>query len=171
MLLASYKSTRPGLQGVANIAIRIRLRGLYSHSEIVFEPGDGVGHLMPDGTCDAGQDGSLWSVSSVAAERLPAWSRQRPGRIGGVRFKRIAFDKDRWDLVPVHRNPLEAATRAKAYEGAPYDWRLIVGYVSWLMPGSSTAWCCHEIAGYMLGIPNPHRLDPCSLHDVVQWSA
>ena len=46
MQLASYKSTRLGLQGIANRIIRLRLRGPYSHTEVVFEPGDGVDHLV-----------------------------------------------------------------------------------------------------------------------------
>ncbi len=65
MLLASYTSTRPGLQGVANRVIRLRLSGLYSHNELVFFPGDGVDHLMPDGTCEP-IDGAYWAWSSVA---------------------------------------------------------------------------------------------------------
>ena len=68
MLLAFYKSTRPGLQGVANRVIRLRLRSIYSHCEVVFEPQDGVGHLMPDGSCEPGPAGELWCASSVAAE-------------------------------------------------------------------------------------------------------
>ena len=79
MLLASYKSTRPGLQGLFNRIIRLRLRGQYIHSEVVFEPGDGVGHLMPDGSAAPGQEGSLWCASSVAAEALPElWLRMHP---------------------------------------------------------------------------------------------
>lgn len=69
MKLASYKATRPGLQGVANRLIRWRLRGPYSHNELVFEPGDGVAALMPDGTCAADARGALWCASSVAAEQ------------------------------------------------------------------------------------------------------
>ena len=64
MLLASYKSTRPGLQGLANVLIRLRLGGIYSHCELVFQPGDGVDHLMPDGTTAPDENGALWCVSS-----------------------------------------------------------------------------------------------------------
>lgn len=45
--------------GLGNVLIRLRLRGPYSHSEIVFEPGDGVDHLMPDGTCALDVTGAL----------------------------------------------------------------------------------------------------------------
>ena len=112
MLLASYKSTRPGIQGIANRIIRRRLRGQYSHSEIVFEPTDMVDALMPDGSA-APIDGALWCVSSVAAEKLPPWSQTRAGRFGGVRFKRIALSPDRWDFVRLRGDARLAAVRAR----------------------------------------------------------
>jgi len=163
MLLASYKSTRPGLQGVANRVIRWRLRGQYSHSEIVFEPTDGVDDLMPDGRADE-IDGSLWCVSSVAAERLPAWSDRRAGALGGVRFKRIALDPARWDLVQVQADALKAASLASLIKGAMYDWQQVAGYLSWLIPHKSDRWSCAEVCAYLMGMPDAWRFDPCSLH-------
>ena len=80
MKLASYTGTRPGVIGLGNILIRWRLKGDYSHNEVVFEPGDGVDHLMPDGTCASDADGALWCVSSTGLDRIPTWSRARPGR-------------------------------------------------------------------------------------------
>lgn len=170
MQLASYRGTRPGLQGIANRLIRLRLRGPYSHSEVVFEPGDGVDHLMPDGTCQPDAEGALWAASSVAAERLPAWSRTRAGRWGGVRFKRIPFDPDRWDLVPLRGNPQRAATRARLIEGQLYDWRGVAGFLAWPLGQASRRWTCHEACGLFAGIDQPWRLDPCALHQVVRWA-
>ena len=76
MQLASYVGTRRSLMGIGNRLIRLRLSGLKealktdasldqtvlraSHSEVVFEPGDGVDHLMPDGTCEPNAKGELW---------------------------------------------------------------------------------------------------------------
>ncbi len=79
MLLASYTGTRPGLQGLANRAIRFRLGGPYSHTELVFEPGDGVGraharrHVRSrrTGLCGAGR---AWRPS-----RCPCTRRAGPG--------------------------------------------------------------------------------------------
>lgn len=170
MKLASYRSTRPGLQGIANRLIRWRLRGPYSHSEIVFEPGDGVDGLMPDGSCAPDADGALWCVASVAAEHLPAWSARRSGRMGGVRFKRIALSPDRWDIVPLHTSPMRAAVRAGLIEGERYDWPAIAGFLSWLIPSSARSWTCHEACGLLMGIDQPERLDPCSLHRVAVWA-
>ena len=170
MLIASYKHTRPGLQGLFNRIIRLRLRGQYSHSEVVFEPGDGVAHLMPDGSAAVGQDGSLWCASSVAAEQLPALSPRRAGKSGGVRFKRIALDPDHWDLVRVDCDPVAAAQWFKAHEGELYDWQLILGFVSWVIPQKSQRWTCSESAAVVLGIreEDAWRFDPVNLHSASQ---
>ena len=164
MLLASYKSTRPGIQGIANLVIRWRLRGKYSHSEIVFQPGDVPGHLMPDGSTRPDEAGALWSVSSVAAERLPEWSKRRAGKLGGVRFKRIAFDGSRWDTVRVRdADPMDALVIARRMEGIGYDWAQVAGYASWLIPQDSDRVSCAELCATLLGHVDPWRADPCLL--------
>lgn len=164
MLLASYKSTRPGLQGLANVLIRLRLGGIYSHCELVFQPGDGVDHLMPDGTTAPDDNGALWCVSSVAAERLPAHSGRRAGRVGGVRFKRIALDRAHWDTVQLSRDPGYAAALACRVEGALYDWQLIAAFVAWFLPHKAARFTCSELVAALLRHPDPHRFDPCVLH-------
>lgn len=165
MRIASYKSTRPGLQGIANRLIRRRLRGPYSHNEVVFEPGDGVDHLMPDGTCAPDATGALWCASSVAAERLPEWSPRRAGSVGGVRFKRITIDPDRWDVRRVDRSPLEAAQWFKQHQGDLYDWQLIAGFLAWFIPHKASRRTCSEACAAALGMPDDDawRFDPCSL--------
>jgi hypothetical protein len=165
MLLASYKSTRPGLQGLANRAIRLRLRGPYSHTEVVFEPHDQVGCLMPDGTTAPGADGGLWCASSVAAERLPDYSPRRAGRSGGVRFKRIVLDPDRWDVRRVACSPAMAAQWFKDHEGELYDWQLILGFLAWLIPHKATRWTCSEACAAALAVPEDEawRFDPANL--------
>ncbi len=170
MQLASYHSTRPGWQGIANRLIRLRLRGIYSHNEIVFEPSDGVDQWMPDGTCQPDASGALWCVSSVAAERLPAWSKRRAGKVGGVRFKRIRIDPDRWHLQPLHGDPRVAALIARRDEGAMYDWQLIASFLAWLIPHKSARWTCSEFCAHLLGIHQPERIDPCVLHFVAAWA-
>lgn len=165
MLLVSYKSTRPGLQGIANRVIRWRLNGSYSHTELVFEPHDPVGHLMPDGTAARGADGSLWCASSVAAEALPVHSPRRAGKTGGVRFKRIALDTSRWDLQRVAANPVQAAQWFKQHEGELYDWQLVLGFVSWVIPHKAMRWTCSEACAAALRVPDDDawRFDPVNL--------
>lgn len=169
MLLASYTSTRPGLQGVANRLIRLRLRGSYSHSELVFEPGDGVGHLMPDGTCQPDAAGALWCGSSVAAEALPAHSPRRAGHAGGVRLKRIVLDPGHWDLQRVACSPLAAARWFAQHQGALYDWQLILGFLAWVVPHKSARWTCSEACAAALGVPEREawRLDPAVLRAAI----
>lgn len=171
MKLASYKATRPGLQGLFNRLIRWRFSGLYSHNEVVFEPGDGVDHLMPDGNCAPDADGALWCVSSVAMERLPAWSRYRAGKLGGVRFKRIVLEPAKWDLVRVVADPVHAAMYAVAHEGNPYSWRLIAKLASWLVSFKVTLQkTCSQVCAAMFGVPDVDawRFDPCTLHAAMQ---
>ena len=166
MKLASYKSTRPGIMGLGNILIRLRLRGIYSHSEIVFEPGDGVDHLMPDGTCAPDADGAMWCVSSTGLERIPAWSQRRAGKRGGVRFKRIVLS-DKWTLDPVS-NPEHAARWAVENEGRLYDWQLILGFLAWVIPHKRSRVVCSEACAEMLGLEDAWRFDPCALRAVVK---
>mgnify|MGYP000884967569 CR=1 FL=1 len=166
MLLASYKATRPGLQGIVNRVIRWRFNGVHSHSEIVFEPGDGVDDLMPDGTCAADAAGALWCVSAVAWEVLPAHSSYRPGKRGGVRFKRIVLDPHKWDLRPLPgHSALEAARLARRHEGEPYSWRLIARWVAWYIERATQTrqWACSTFCALLLGLREPDRYDPCLL--------
>lgn len=166
MLLASYKSTRPGLQGLANRIIRLRLRGPYSHTEVVFQPGDGVDGLMPDGTCEPDAHGALWCASSVAAEPMPSYSPRRVGRIGGVRFKRIVLNPAHWDVVPYRHGTVAAALWFSTRAGSLYDWQLILGFVAWFMPEKDGRYTCSEAAAAAGQYSEPWRLDPCLLHAV-----
>jgi hypothetical protein len=165
MKLACYTSTRPGVQGLFNRLIRWRLKGRVSHCETVFEPGDGVDACMPDKTCQPDAAGALWCASSVAWERLPAWSRYRPGKRGGVRFKRIVLDPSRWDVIPVSGSAGFAAAWAIDHEGEPYSWRLIAQGIAWLVAVATDGlqWVCSQACAAMLGYREPWRFDPCVL--------
>lgn len=169
MKLASYKSTRPGVLGLFNRLIRWRLSGCYSHCEVVFEPDDGVDHLLPDGNAQP-QDGAYWCASSVALERMPGWSHYRAGRIGGVRFKRIVLDPARWDLVDVPHCPGRAARWFIAREGHPYSWRLIAKFLAWMVRPIHRAaqYTCSSAAAGAFGHVDADawRFDPCLIHVV-----
>lgn len=167
MKLASYHGTRPGILGLGNILIRLRLRGPYSHSEIVFEPGDGVDALMPDGTCAPDADGALWCVSSNGLEHIPAWSPRRHGKRGGVRFKRIVLG-DKWHLRAVQQHPSVAAAWAVANQGRLYDWQLVLGFLAWVLPQKNSRVMCSEACAEMLGYSDAWRFDPCVLDSVVR---
>jgi hypothetical protein len=164
MKLASYKATRPGFQGLFNRLIRWRFDGAYSHTEIVFEPGDGVAHHMPDGTCQPDADGALWCASSVALERLPRWSKYRAGCIGGVRLKRVVLDPAKWDVQTVRADPAYAIAVYQKNEGHPYSWRLVAKFVAWAVAlRGTTQKYCSQICADMLGFEEGWRFDPCAL--------
>jgi hypothetical protein len=173
MKLASYIGTRKGLMGIGNVLIRLRLGGRESHSEIVFEPGDGVDHLMPDGTCQPDANGALWCCSSVGLERMPAWSKRRAGRIGGVRFKRIDVSGDHWAVDESRADALLAAQWASDNEGRLYDWQAIARYLLWVLPPKVSRGMCSEVCATMLGAPerDAHLFDPRLLRVVVKLGA
>ena len=171
MKLASYIGTRSGIYGLGNILIRLRLGGQESHSEIVFEPGDGpeVAALMPDGSLEPDANGALWCCSSVGLERIPAHSPRRPGRLGGVRFKRIVLSKS-WALDATGADPLRAAQWASLNQGRLYDWQSIGRYLLWILPSKASRGMCSEVCATMLGVPaeDAHLFDPRVLCAVVK---
>ncbi len=152
MLLASYTATRPGYQGLMNRLIRRRFGGKFfsdgeaSHSEVVFQPGDGVEKYMPDGTCEPDANGALWCASASAADHMPEHSPRRVGKIGGVRFKRINVNTEKWELAPSDHDPVAAAEFFVEHAGKPYDWSNILGFFSWLFSFAKEAtdhrWVC-----------------------------
>lgn len=168
MKLLSYHGTRSGIMGLGNIAIRLRLRGKMSHSEVMFEPGDNVDHLMPDGTCEPDASGAYWCVSSVGLERMPAWSLYRAGRLGGVRFKRIVPDTAKWTPRKTPADPFRAAQWAKGAQGVLYDWQLIFSFLFWVIPNKKSRGMCSEVCATMLGYDEAWRFDPCNLDVVVR---
>lgn len=168
MKLLSYKSTQSGLKGIANILIRFRLKTRISHSELMFEPGDGVDNLMPDGTCEPDENGAYWCASSSALERLPEWSKTRANKIGGVRFKRIVPEENKWFIRKTSRDPFFAAVTIKENEGKMYDWQLIVGFIFWLIPDKTNRKMCSEIISESLGFNSESwRIDPALLDAII----
>lgn len=171
MQLASYKGTRPGWQGLFNRIIRWRFDGPYSHTEVVFEPGDAVDYLMPDGTTLPNADGALWCASSVAAERLPEGDGYRAGKVGGLRFKRIVLDRTKWDLQPVWCDYSFAARYMKEKAGTPYSWRLIAKLAAWFISLRGTKQLtCSQACAVAIGIAEADawRFDPCTLYAAVK---
>jgi len=175
MKLVSYHATRAGIMGYGNRAIRLRLRGQFSHTEVMFEPEDGpaVAELMPDGSLEPDADGAYWMVSSVGLERMPVWPgrpTRREGRLGGLRFKRIKPDAAKWTLTPVGTDPLWAAQKARQNEGSLYDWQLILSFVAWIIPQKVSRGHCTEWCARLLGVPpeDAWRFDPCSLPAAVK---
>lgn len=75
---------------------------------------------------------------------------------GGVRFKRIAFDPARWDIVDLDPAQFdEAAARAwfTKHQGAPYDLAGNLKFVWSWWPASKTAWFCTSSIAAALRLP------------------
>lgn len=168
MKLASYVGTRKGIMGWGNRLIRLRVRGRESHTEVMFEPGDGVDQWMPDGTSEPDATGALWHASSIGLERIPAWSPRRPGRLGGVRFKRIV-PSENWEYDELGESPRIVAPKACADQGKLYDWQAVVRFLFWVLPAKLSRGMCNEVVGEWIGIEasEAYLFDPHSLRVAV----
>ncbi|MEG2046082.1 MAG: hypothetical protein RR100_04465, partial [Comamonas sp.] len=103
--------------------------------------------------------------SSVAAEALPTFSPRRAGKTGGVRFKRVVLDPSRWDVVKINLDPMATAHWFRVHEGEMYDWQLILGFMSWVIPQKDQRWTCSEACASALGMAKDDawRFDPANL--------
>lgn len=177
MKVASYLATQAGIEGFTNRLIRWRFAGSFfkdgeaSHTEVVFEPGDGVDHLMPDGTTQPDADGAYWCASAVSFERLPAWSHRRAGKIGGIRFKRIRLEPERWEVKPYKHCAKTAAIWFLGHEGAAYDWGQILGFIYWpvacLFPQKEGRWTCSAATAACVGYTRPELFHPAIVRAMV----
>lgn len=168
MKLIGYKSTSSGLAGIADHLIRFRLKGIYTHTEIMFEPGDGVEAYMPDRKLELYGSQQFWCASSSGIDTIPKWSSYRKGKRGGVRFKMIDVNPDKWDIVHLDADPLRAASYFKSMQGMPYDYSLMLSYVSWLVAENPLAVNCSEACASALDYEQAWRYDPCLLMDIAK---
>ena len=79
------------------------------------------------------------------------------------------LDPKKWGLRKSKGNPQKAARWATDNQGRLYDWQLILGGLSWLIPQKKSRVTCSEACGEMEGYDEAWRLDPCTL-DVVTRS-
>ena len=174
MKLISYLSTRPGFQGVGSWLVRQGTNSIFSHTEIVFMPGDGVDDLMPDRTTIPNEAGEFWCASATASDIMPSWSARRAGRRGGIRFKRIAISPN-WmeqDITDI-RNPVDVVNTFLRLEGLAYDWRHIAGFMGPLFnlafSHSASKFTCTEVCATALGFPEPSRFHPGNLPPAIEF--
>ena len=112
------------------------LRGPYSHVELVL------------GYDEAGQ--SICASSSMMD--------------GGVRVKHMHLDPEHWDLLPVVGDQESAWAWLKEHGGTGYDYLGLLGFVARAIGHDQSRFVCSEAVAAMLGVPDPWRFDPCSLH-------
>ncbi len=175
MKIATYKAIRPGIQGIGSWAVQKATHSIYSHSEVIFEPGDDVEAWMPDGSLEQGKDGTFWAFGSTASDIMPAWSKRRVGRRGGCRFKRIEFQQNKWDFVDVDTNVVsvvDVIAACKAVEGLAYDWRHIGSFLgpiaNFIFRQSGDKYTCAEVIAMAVGLGVPELFHPYLLHVVAE---
>jgi len=84
---------------------------------------------------------------------------------GGVRLKVIEFDPALWDFVPVPAGLAPAArTWFAEHAGEAYDMLGNLHFVISAVGDDKRKWFCSEAVAAALGIPDPERFDPGTLH-------
>jgi hypothetical protein len=83
---------------------------------------------------------------------------------GGVRFKKIDFDSERWDFITLMVSSESLAREwFTNHEGAKYD---LVGNIRFaldFLPDNKLKWFCSEAVAASLGKAEPWRLGPNGL--------
>lgn len=181
MKLLLYKGTRPGLSGFGNWCVRFRTKSKYSHVELMFEESDGeiAALAMPDKSLNPDTKGARWCFGATATDIMPDWGgdrRRRAGKWGGVRFKRIAIDPAKWDVIELpYADVQKVIDFCLKHEGKAYDWRHIFTFFSVILLGvilnqfinqGEDHWTCGELIGAALGFELPEIFDPKTLSAV-----
>lgn len=123
--------------------IRSVTRGIYSHVELI------SGDALPD----------AYAVCLSAS-----------GRDGGVREKQILLKPESWDLVSMRMDAEAPCQFIRDHLGARYDYAgLLLSQVLAFGRHDPDKWFCSEICAAALGLPNPQRVSPQFLFDVVTW--
>jgi hypothetical protein len=137
VIIAFYKGTRPGVQGLFSRAVRWWTGGSYSHTEVILE---------------TYEDGTVRMASSSFTDK-------------GVRIKdRVELNKDHWDFVAVDFVSSHSEDWYKAHLGQKYDIGALVGYVWRRKDGSKNKWMCSESVAASMGFVEPWRFDPNTLY-------
>lgn len=144
--LAFYKGRGETLgQRMQDAVICLVTRGRYSHVELI------------SGRAQHGHLAHCFSSS---------------GRDGGVREKPILLSHNNWDLVELNLDPTAPTKFISDRIGAKYDYSGIL-LSQFLAFGrhNPDKWFCSEICAAALGFPNPQRVSPQFLFDVVTWNS
>lgn len=162
------------MQALGSYSVRFGTKSDFSHTEIVFEPGDGVDHLMPDGTTQPDENGAIWCASATALDRMPEWSIYRPNELGGVRFKRFVVNPDHWliqDATNVHFDPVQVASWFVTNQGHCYDWRHIFSFggviMNWIFSNDKDKNTCTEAVAEAMGFSDSWRFHPGNFPNVI----
>lgn len=83
---------------------------------------------------------------------------------GGVRFKQITFDVDKWDIInlPTWLEP-EALRWFTAHDKQAYDLLGNLHFIVGAVGDDKRKWFCSEAIAAALGMRDPWRFDPNAL--------
>lgn len=141
---AFYKGTHTGLPGVYNRLVCWWTRSKYSHVELIF--------------IDSAVPGRALAASSSYMD-------------GGVRDKVIDFDPALWDFVDVPDELWDQAWQWFCdHDGQAYDLLGNLHFVLSAIGDDKRKWFCSEAVAASLGIPNPERFDPGTLHAALSFT-
>jgi hypothetical protein len=138
MRAAFYKGTHAGLPGIYNRLVRWWTRSTFSHVELL---------LLETTT-----PGRAYAASASYMD-------------GGVRFKVIDFEPELWEFVGLPEQLSEKAWDwFGAHEGDAYDLLGNLHFILSAVGDDKGKWFCSEAVAAALGMPNPERFDPGTLH-------
>ena len=133
--VAFYKHTRPGIQGLYNILVRVATKGKYSHCELIFSDG-----------------------MSASATFLD----------GGVRFKKIEYTAEHWDIIELpHFMESDARAWFERHDKQGYDLLGNLRFLFWPIPEEKQRWFCSEAIGKALRLPDAWRYEPNVLYSAL----
>jgi hypothetical protein len=84
-------------------------------------------------------------------------------RDGGVRFKKIDFKQENWDIFSISGDEEKAYKWFKDHEGDKYDYLGLLGFVLRRGTQDKSKEFCTEAIMSALGNPESWRFDPCTL--------
>ena len=87
---------------------------------------------------------------------------------GGVRYKRIVFDPDLWDIIEIHAETPDIAAKINARYGDAYDWRGLIGFVIRPIKDDRNKMFCSEFLMHLIGYDETWRFDPGTTYPVIK---
>lgn len=113
-----------------------------------------------------------WTNSKYSHVELAAndgwWYTSSP-RDGGVVKRKMGYNSEHWQFVPVRLTKSEVEKFYQETKGSKYDWLGIVfSQVLPLKQHSKQKWFCSEWCGSVLGYANSNQLSPEDLYRKVK---
>lgn len=116
-------------------------RSIYSHCEVIFAEN---------------VEGESYCASSSFLD-------------GGVRFKWIRLNPEKWDIVDIDGDEVAALAWFNDHIGTPYDVKGIIGCVLRFIPPGVDKWFCSSAIATAIGWPEAWRVVPGVLKNAADY--